>query len=194
MGSIPPKRRFPPPWTVVRDGPDVFFVRDANGVRLVTIYCRDDLHRMQWADYQRHLTSDEARRIAIGIARLPEFLLRYPGFYSRDGGDFRWKRSHPYNVALPDMYVRENWGGINAICKLNDLPFDPTGQRMTRGGVLYVVYEFALQLHAIQFWNRFDGRWLRHGDFMYPDKPPNLPKLREPPDPNKFSRDRNPRR
>ena len=44
------------------------------------------------------------------------------------------------------------------------LPFDPTGERMTRGGVLYVVYEFALQLHAIQFWDRFDGRWLRHGD------------------------------
>jgi hypothetical protein len=32
MESIPPKRRFPPPWTVVRDGPDAFTVQDANGI------------------------------------------------------------------------------------------------------------------------------------------------------------------
>lgn len=38
---------------------------------------------------------------------------------------------------------------------------------MRQGGVLYVVYEFAVQLHAIQFWDRFDGRWMRHGDFLY---------------------------
>ena len=160
---------------------------------LVTIYCRDDIHSAGWSFAPEHLTADEARRIAKGVARLPEFLNRYPGFYSRGGGDHRWRRSHPYHVALPDMYVRENWDGINAICQLNNMPFDPTGQRMTQGGVLYVVYEFALQLHAIQFWDRFDGRWMRHGDFLYPDRPTDLPKLREPPDPYKFSRRPSPR-
>jgi hypothetical protein len=44
---------------------------------------------MQWADYHQHLTSDEARPIAKGVARLPEFLIHHPGFYSRDGGDRR---------------------------------------------------------------------------------------------------------
>jgi len=190
MESIPPKRRFPPPWTVIRDGPDAYVVRDANGFRLVTVHCRDDIHSAGWSFAADHLTADEARRIAKGIARLPEFLIHHPGFYSREGGDHRWKRSHPYHVALPDMYVRENWDGINAVCRLNDLPFDPTGQRMKRDGVLYVVYEFALQLHAIQFWDRFDGRWLRHGDFMYPDKPDDLPKLREPREPNRYGRSR----
>jgi hypothetical protein len=53
-----------------------------------------------------------------------------------------------------------------------------------------VVYEFALQLHAIQFWDRFDGRWLRHGEFMFPDKPIDLPKLKEPREPNRFDRSR----
>ncbi len=190
MKSIPPKRHFPPPWTAVRDGPDAYVVRDANGFRLVTIFCRDDIHSAGWSFASEHLTADEARRIAKGIARLPELLVHHPGFYSRDGGDRRWKRSHPYHVALPDMYAREHWHGINAICSLNDIPFDPTGERMRRGGVLYVTYEFSLQLHAIQFWDRFDGRWLRHGDFMYPDKPDDLPKLKEPREPNRFGRSR----
>jgi len=61
---------------------------------------------------------------------------------------------------------------------------------MKRDGVLYVVYEFTLQLHAIQFWDRFDGRWLRHGDFMYPDKPSDLPKLKEPASIPKFNKPR----
>lgn len=187
MESTPPKRRFPPPWRAERTDHG-YVVKDANGVTLANVYHRDDIHRIKFDDYWRHLTSDEARRIARGIARLPEFLIHHHNFYSRDGGDFRWKRSHPYHVGLPDMYVRENWDGINAICRLNDIPFDPTGERMTRNGVLYVVYEFALQLHAIQFWDRFDGRWLRHNEFMFPDKPDDLPKLKEPRDPYKWER------
>jgi hypothetical protein len=179
MESSPTNRRFPPPWRAEATEHG-FVVKDANGFPLVHIYSREDIHAAGWSFASKHLTADEARRIAKGVARLPEFLMHHPGFYSRDGGDRRWKRSHPYHVALPDMYVRENWDGINAICARNDIPFDPTGERMTRSGVLYVVYEFALQLHAIQFWDRFDGRWLRHGDFMYPDRPPDLPKLREP--------------
>ena len=56
-------------------------MRDANGVLLAAIYCRDDLHGMKWADYTSHLTSDEARRIATAIARIPEFLKPRPGFF-----------------------------------------------------------------------------------------------------------------
>lgn len=187
MESIPPQRRFPPPWRA-EPTEHGYVVRDANGLILANIYSRDDIHEAGWSFAAKHLTVDEARRIAKGIARLPEFLSRHPGFYSRDGGDHRWKRSHPYHVALPDMYVREHWDGINAVCRLNNVPLDPTGQRMRRSGVLYVVYEFALQLHAIQFWDRFDGRWLRHGDFMYPDRPSDLPKLKEPSNPYKWER------
>jgi hypothetical protein len=64
MESSPPKRRFPPPWTVKQSGPHAFIVEDANGVRLAAIYCCDDLHKQRWANYTEHLTSDEARRIA----------------------------------------------------------------------------------------------------------------------------------
>jgi hypothetical protein len=33
------------------------------------IYSRDDLHAQKWGDYNQHLTSDEARRVASAIAR-----------------------------------------------------------------------------------------------------------------------------
>jgi hypothetical protein len=49
---------------------------------------RDDLQR--WSFGHSHLTSDEARRIAKPIARLPEFLMQRRGFYQRGGGP-RWK-------------------------------------------------------------------------------------------------------
>ncbi len=191
MSSTPKIRRFPPPWTVKRTDADTFVVADANGIPLAYVPCRDDLQGICYA--HSRLTSDEARRIANGIARLPEFMMQRKEFYPRGGGDFRWRASRPYHVALNDLFIREHWGFIEAVCRMNSIPFDPTGQRITRGGVLYVVYEFAVQLHAIQFWDRFDGRWLRHGDFMYPDKPTDLPKLREPSDPYKFSRRPSPR-
>ena len=137
-------------------------MRDANGIRLAHIYARDDLHQSQFGQHLEHLTTDEARRIANGIARLPELMMRYPGFCSRDGGDFRWKRSHPYNVAFADRYVCEHSFFIDAVCKLNDLPFDPTGQRIKRYGASWCVYEFALQLHAIQFWEKPSTRYSRY--------------------------------
>ena len=84
-GVKPTKRRFPPPWTVEMTEHGCT-IKDANGISLAYVYCRDDLHKQRWANYTEHLTSDEARRIAKGIARLPEFLMHHPGFYSRDGG------------------------------------------------------------------------------------------------------------
>jgi hypothetical protein len=85
------------------------------------------------------------------------------------------------------MYAREHWFFIDAVCKLNSIPFDATGERIERDGS-WVVYEFAVQLDAIQFWDRFDGRWLRGEEFIYPDRPKGLPTLREPPDMFKFGR------
>jgi hypothetical protein len=155
------------------------------GCRWRFVPCRDDLQAIRFA--HNRLTSDEARRIANGIARLPEFMMQRKGFYPRGGGDFRWRSTRPYHVALADLYVREHWPFIDTTCKLNSIPFDTTGQRIERDGT-WMVYEFAIQLDAIQFWDRFEGRWLRGEEFIYPDRPLDLPKLREPVDTFKFGR------
>jgi len=74
MKSSEQKRRFPPPWTVEKASGDALVVKDANGVTIAWVYSRDDLHRIKWSQTYGHLTSDEARRIARAIARLPELL------------------------------------------------------------------------------------------------------------------------
>jgi hypothetical protein len=184
MESSTQNRRFPPPWRIEKTEHG-YVVQDSNSITLAHIYCREDLHKSKWGDYQEHLTSDEARRIAKAIARIPEFLIRAPGFYSRQGGDKRWKSSRPYHVALQDWYVREQCDRINAICAYNGVPFDPTGERINCDG-LWCVYEFARQVDAIMFWDTFQGRWMRHGDFFYPDPPKDIPVMKDPPNLDKF--------
>jgi hypothetical protein len=174
MESSTPKRRFPPPWRAEQASADTYYVLDANGVRLAVIHCRDDLQKWSWG--HQHLTSDEARRIAKAITRLPEFLMQRRGFYARGSGD-RWKPGRPYHVALEDSYVRAHWDEIDALCKLNSIPFNATGERIRDGG-LWCVYEFTWQMDAIQFWDRFEGRWLRGSEFVYPERPKDLPKLK----------------
>jgi hypothetical protein len=56
-------------------------VKDANGLVLATIHCRDDLQR--WSFGHNRLTSDEARKIAKASPRIPEFMMQRRGFYSR---------------------------------------------------------------------------------------------------------------
>jgi hypothetical protein len=69
-------RRFPPPWRADRI-PGGYVVRDANGQALAYIYSRDnEVEALQ----AKVLTKDEARRIAVNVARLPELLGK------RDGG------------------------------------------------------------------------------------------------------------
>jgi hypothetical protein len=61
-------RRFPPPWQVEQI-PGGYKVVDASGQALVYIYARET---KQQADIAKVLTFDEARRIAINVAKLPE--------------------------------------------------------------------------------------------------------------------------
>jgi hypothetical protein len=63
-------RRFPTPWHADKllGG---YVVRDANGQALAYFYSR---HNADEARQAKLLTKDEARRIAINMARLPELL------------------------------------------------------------------------------------------------------------------------
>ncbi len=104
-------RRFKPPWTLVRENSECYVVKDANGVTLAWLYCRDDAQRYSFGVSK--LSSDEARRIGKAIARIPEFMMQRQGFYSRGGG-LRWRADRPYHVALEDRYIREHWDEIDA--------------------------------------------------------------------------------
>jgi hypothetical protein len=173
MESSGPKRRFPPPWTVAISSAETFVVSDANGVPVAWVHHRDENSRYGFG--ASRLTADEARRIANAIARIPEFMIQRRDFHKRGCG-LRWKASRPYHVALEDSYLRAHWGEIDALCKLNSLPFSPTGEKI-RDGALWHVHEFAYQMDAILFWARFDGRWLRGDEFHYPERPKDLPEL-----------------
>jgi hypothetical protein len=65
-------RRFPAPWHA-DPMPGGYVVRDANGQALAYIYGRANEIDARQA---KVLTSDEARRIAMNMARLPELLGR----------------------------------------------------------------------------------------------------------------------
>jgi hypothetical protein len=96
-------RRFKPPWTLIRENSECYVVRDANGVTLAWIHCRDDTQRYSFGVSK--LTSEEARRIGKAISRLPEFMMQRQGFHPRGGGT-RWRADRPYHVAPEDRYVR----------------------------------------------------------------------------------------
>jgi hypothetical protein len=65
-----PARHFPPPWTVEDIGGS-FVVKASNDRPLVFIYYRDGAGRRSLA---KLLSRDAARRIAVGIAKLPKLV------------------------------------------------------------------------------------------------------------------------
>ncbi len=64
------ERRFPPPWSVEDIG-DCFVVKASNDRPLLFIYYGEGVGRRSLA---RLLTRNAARRIAAGIAKLPELV------------------------------------------------------------------------------------------------------------------------
>ena len=62
-----PVRRFPPPWTIDDNG-SCFIVKDDDGHALAYAHYEDEPGRRSAANL---MTRDEARRIAIHIAKLP---------------------------------------------------------------------------------------------------------------------------
>ncbi len=66
-------RRFSPPWSV-EDIDAAFVVKDSNGQQLAYVYFEEEPGRRSAA---KLLTKDEARRIAVNMAKLPQLLLGF---------------------------------------------------------------------------------------------------------------------
>jgi hypothetical protein len=69
-GNLHLARRFPPPWSVEEMGA-CFVVRDHNGQQLAYIYFENEPGRRSAV---KLLTKDEARRLAVNFAKLPDLL------------------------------------------------------------------------------------------------------------------------
>jgi hypothetical protein len=66
-------RRFPPPWTVEEYRGISYIIRDANNFPVAYVYFESEPGRRVAANL---MTKHEARKIAAGIAKLPELLKR----------------------------------------------------------------------------------------------------------------------
>jgi hypothetical protein len=64
-----PPRRFPPPWTI-DETVECFIVRDATGQALGYFY----FHGGKSTSGTKRLSKDEARQMAVNVAKLPKLL------------------------------------------------------------------------------------------------------------------------
>jgi hypothetical protein len=69
---MPGSRRFPPPWTVEEYRGIAYIVRDGNNVAVAYVYFETEAAA-------KLMSRDEARKIAVGIAKLPELLMQAKG-------------------------------------------------------------------------------------------------------------------
>ena len=69
--ALMPARRFTPPWTFDEANHACFIVRDGNNFPVAYVYFESEPGRRAAA---KLMTKDEARKIANGIAKLPELL------------------------------------------------------------------------------------------------------------------------
>jgi hypothetical protein len=67
------RRRFPPPWDIEEHNKACFILKDVNGQSLAYVYFENERDRRTAVNL---LTRDEARRIAVNFAKLPEPLTR----------------------------------------------------------------------------------------------------------------------
>ena len=72
---LPSPRRFPPPWTIEELNDACFVVIDSAGQQLAYVYFEEEPGRRSVA---KLLSKDEARRLAVNLARLPELLMAQP--------------------------------------------------------------------------------------------------------------------
>jgi len=69
--AVTTRRRFRPLWTIEEMNEACFIVRDKNGQGLGYLYFEEEPGRRTAA---KMLTKDEARRLAVNFAKLPELL------------------------------------------------------------------------------------------------------------------------